>query len=333
VRRRAVFAIAAALFFGPGAAARGADLTLFGALSVAGGGDLNLALRGWEAYYTDHNGKPHTFAHDLGEMKLFPGGGAVLTIPLGKRFSLGVGGEFIRGATSGTVSGSLRSSSSESPVEGERRDILTEETIERRPSYELKGVAASLLAFYDFPIGRGLRAYLGAGPGLFIGDLTFQEEFEEQLETTEVRTSGDTRRTFLNRYSATGEERQAVRATTFGVTALAGVEVLISDALRLVFEAGARHAVWSDWEGTRSLATIWDHAWGENGGQTASGHEVSTTDGRLWAVEAPDPETGRSYDRLVFGAERPSSTTWKNVRSAAIDITGVSFRAGVRFRF
>jgi len=333
VRRHAALAITAAAFLASAAAARGAELTLFGALSLAGGGDLNRAVRGWEAYYSDHNGKPYSFANDLGEMKWFPGGGAALTIPLGKRFSLGLGGEFLRGLTSGTVSGSLKASSSDSPVEGERREILTEETIARRPSYELKGIVASLVAFYDLPVGRGVRAYLGAGPGLYFGTLDFREGFEEELKTTEVRTSGDTQRTFLNNYAARGEERQTLRATAFGVIALAGVEVLVSDEVRLVFEAGVRRAVLSSWKGTRTLSTIWQHSWGENGGQSASGNDASKSDGRLWAVEAPDPETGRSYDRLLFGAESPSSTIWKNVRPAAIDLTGLSFRVGVGFRF
>ena len=333
MRRHAVFAIAVAGLLATGAAARGADLTLFGALSLAGGGDLNRALRGWDAYYRDHNGKPYSFDYDLAEMKWFLGGGAILTIPLGERFSLGLGGEFIRGTTSGNVSGSLRASSSESPVEGERRDIVTEETSERRPTYELKGVAASLLAFYHFPLGRGLRAYLGAGPGLYLGDLFFQEGFDERLVTTEVRTSGGAQRTYLNDYTATGEERLDMRATTFGIIVLAGLEVRISDGFRLVFEAGGRRAVWSDWEGNRFLSTNWNHTWGENGRLTASGNDESTTEGRLWTAGAPDPESGRSYDRLIFGAERPSSTTWQNVSSAAIDLTGISFRVGLGFRF
>jgi len=332
VRRRAVSAIAAAVLFATGAAARGADLTLFGALSLAGGGDLNRAFRGWEAYYRDRNKTPYSFDYDFGEMKWFLGGGAVVTIPLGEHFSLGLGGEIVRGTTSGLVSGSFRASWSESPVEGERRDITTEETSKRTPAYDLEAMPVSVLAFYAVPIGRGLRAYLGAGPGLYFGNLTFREEFEERLETTEVRTSGDTRTTYVNHYSATGLERQNMRSTTFGLLVLAGLEVRLGSGLRLVFEAGARRAVWSDWGGTRFLSTKWSHAWGENGRLTAGGNDESVTDGRLWAVEAPNPETGRSYDRLVVSPERPSSTAWQNVRPASIDVTGLSLRVGLTVR-
>jgi opacity protein-like surface antigen len=333
VRRHVVLAIAAAALMVPAAAARGAELTLFGALGLAGGGDLNRALRGWEAYYRDHDGQPYSWDFDFGPLRWFPGGGTVLTIPVGKRFSLGVGGEFFRGATSGRVSGSLRSTASDSPLEGERREVLTEETIERRPVSELTGIAAHLMAFYDLSAGRSFRVYLGAGPGLYFGTLDIREGFEERLETTEVWTSEATSRTFLNNYSATGQDHQTLRATAFGLLALAGVEVRIGDAFGLVFEAAARRAVWSSWDGTRNLSTDWEHAWGENGRETAEGSDVSTTEGRLWAVEAPDPDTGRGYERLFFSAESPSATTWKNARRAAIDLTGVSFRAGLRFRF
>jgi len=332
VKHRAVSAIAAAVLFAAGAAAWGADLTFFGALSLAGGGDLNRALRGWDAYYRDINGKPHSLEYDFGEMKWFPGGGATLTIPLGKRFSLGLGGEFIRGTTSGFVSGSLRTSSSETLIEGERRDIETEETFKRTPDYEFKAVAASVLAFTEIPLGRGVRVYLGAGPGLYFGELLFRENFEERLRMTEVRTLGDASTTYLNHYSATGLERQNLRMTAFGVLVLAGLEVRVNGALGLVFEAGGRRAVCSDWDGNRFLLTSWTHAWGEDGRLTAGGEDESVTDGRLYAVEVPNADTGRGYDRLVVSAERPASTAWRNVRSATVDLTGVSFRLGVRLR-
>ncbi len=330
--RRTVPAIAAALLFATVTAARGADLRLFGALSLAGGGDLNRALRGWEAYYRDRSSEPFSFTSDLGAMEWFLGGGAVVTIPLGTRFSLGLGGEIFKGTTSGLVKGSFQASSSESPVEGERRDITTEETSERTPAYDLTGVSVSVMAFYALPFGRGLRAYIGAGPGLYFGNLAFREEFDERLETQEVWTSGDARTTYLNRYSATGLERQEVRSTNVGILVLAGFDVRLGSSLGLWVEAGARRAVWSAWEGSRFLSTEWSHVWGEDGRLTASGNDESTSDGRLWAVEAANPETGRSYDRLVFSAERPSSTAWQNARPAAIGLTGLSLRVGLTVR-
>lgn len=332
MRHRVASTAAAAVLFAAGAAAWGADLTLFGALSLAGGGDLNRALRSWDAYCRDTDGKPYSLEYDLREMKWFLGGGGVLAVPLGKRFFLGLGGEFVQAKTSGLVSGSLRASSSESPVEGERRDVVTEETFKRAPVYELKAVAASVLAFYTVPLGRGMRVYFGAGPGLYFGRLFFREDSREQLETTEVWTSGDARTTYLNHYSAKGWESQELRTRTFGALVLAGFEVRISSTLGLVFEAGGRRAIWSDWRGQRFLRTSWTHAWGENGRLTAGGDDQTVTEGRLWAVEVPNPETGRSYDRLVFSAERPASTAWRNVRSATVDFTGVSLRLGVRFR-
>jgi opacity protein-like surface antigen len=148
--------------------------------------------------------------------------------------------------------------------------------------------------FYELPLNRLLSICFNAGPAYYSADYKLSFNLPEEVY----------------RYSLT----QKASAKKLGFQGGIGLEIRMNERMTFILEAQGRYAKISGFDGREE---VYEYM----GGPVFK----SDVDGRLYYVE----EEG--YSRLEISEGAPPEGS--NVREAVFDFSGVSFRAGLNFKF
>ena len=152
------------------------------------------------------------------------------------------------------------------------------------------------LAYYPLESGH-FRAFVKAGAGYYFARFRDTAEFDSGLSSYFERTQG-------------------ANSGGIGFHGGLGVEIAMGGPLSFLAELEARNAKISGFEGSGT----WKEASGASGSWS----------GRLYYYEWLQSE----WTTFVFIEEKePAGANYRNVRDAAVDFSGVAFKAGFIFRF
>jgi outer membrane protein W len=117
----------------------------------------------------------------------------------------------------------------------------------------------------------------------------------------------------------TKEEKFDLKARGFGFHGGLGVEYNLANNLALVIEVQGRYSR-TRLTG-RSISSIWEMAWVEEEGDLFIGERDLLGEG--YGERCPD---------LIVSQSRPSGDEFQNIRTAVLDLSGISLRVGMRIK-
>jgi len=273
---------------------------IYGGRSWFDGGDLNKNIRGWNNYFNDRNENPYSFNYDVKELRDLWEGGAEVVYSLSSRFRVALGLEFLTGANEGEMFSSLNQEQDYYYSAEDFGTIFLEEQSFQQPKYKVQSIPLTLTLYYFLPLGPRASIFLGCGGGYYSGKITYREDYEYNFDyKDEKNLSG-------------------------------GLELNIRRGLYLIIEVQGRWVDFSGWSGSKSDNYTWNHIWGYWGAFSDEGSSEESREGELWMVEFKSDQTGESYPRLVFSGEKPLSSFFSGARAAKINLSGFSFRIGIK---
>jgi hypothetical protein len=310
---------------------RGSDfsLRLYGGWNYTNGGDFNKSINGWRDYYKDRRGEGFAALYNLATMHGGPELGAEAVLKLSRRWSLSfsVGGVFHE------LAGQIFTHTwLDEDVTGsfpEPWSVEFEQRTEQRPFYSRLTIPITLGLDYAVLLGTRWTLTLGGGGGFYWGKLDLQESYNITSESVASEPAADGALQYIDRLRTTGEYTEELTSTGFGLHGRLGLEYRLSPSLFLTCSFLGRWVNMSGWEGSRRDASEWSWEYGLWGAYSAEGRDEENEDGQLWRHDLRDDVTGKSYPVLVFGESAPSPDS----RPAGINLTGLSVRIGLGFRF
>jgi hypothetical protein len=307
------------------------SLRITGGAGYISGGELNRSIRGWKDYYGDLNKSPYAYSYSVKEIHFFPEGGLLLSHEISPRWTLGVEAGFGSGSSSGEIAGSYNLNQTDSPSPGETRTIASSEKSLQQPEYSLGSTPVMLVFSYMLHRGKRTRFFIEGGAGLFLGRLSYSESYEVDIAYTEDLSSPGSQTKFVNDYSSWGRYTEKTRSLGFGARCGFGAEWRLSDSMSFVVLGSVRRMEAAKWKGDKSDSFEWRHTWGLYGGNSDRGEDKTADSGSLWSADMNSADTGKSYRRVVFAAEKPSGSAYSNPRAARIAFSGVSLQVGLKF--
>lgn len=178
---------------------------------------------------------------------------------------------------------------------------LMSATLSWEPEYSL--IPITLSGYYFFPIGSKMNAFLKAGIGYYFAkvDLKLREEYAS----------------FMGLEGWNEDEFEA-KDSGFGFHGSLGLEYHLTETIFLFAEGTGRYLKITDWEFE---------------GKSAFTSGVIMASGTLWYIEEFFVPTGKYYPSLQISEQKPTGSLYRNVDAAEIDLSGFSFRIGIRIRF
>ena len=312
-----------------GAAGSDFSLRLYGGWSYVDGGDLNKSIASWDAYHWNRRGSSFTALYNLDTMHDGPEFGAEAVLRISGRWSLGLAVGYASQRESGQVF--TRSTWKEETTASfpEPWIVDFEEKTEQRPRYARLTIPVTLSLDYALVRGSRWTLTLGAGAGVYWGRLELQEPYNITSESAAEVPTPDGIVRYVDDLRTSGEYSERLTGAGFGLHGRLGFEYRLSSSVFLTVSLLGRWVEMRGWEGSRRDAYEWEWTYGLWGSSSAEGSEERAENGQLWNDELRDDLTGRSYPILVFGESAPSPGS----RPANINLTGISVRLGLGFRF
>lgn len=308
--------------------ASGSDfsLRLYGGWGWANGGDLNKSIDSWREYYRDLRGETFTSLYNLGTMRGAPELGAEAVLALSPKWSLSLGVGAVFQKTSGQI---FTRSVREDEFSQEGWAVDYEQRTEQRPLYTRLTVPVTLSL--DYVVVRRARWSLtvGGGGGIYRGRLDLQEPYDISSESVAEESTANGILQHIDRLRTTGEYTEDLTSTGFGFHGRIGAEIRLSASTFLMVSVLGRWVDMKGWKGNRRDSSEWQWNYGLWGAYSAQGTDERTESGELWMQDLQDEGIGKSYPILMFGETASSS----GARRANIDLSGVSVRLGLVFRF
>jgi len=311
--------------------AMGSDfsLRLYGGWSYADGGDLNKSINGWREYYRDRRGAGFTSSYNLGTMHGAAEIGAEAVLALSQRWSLSLSIGYVSQNKSGQIFTRLVGHDEGLDSFPDPWQVDFEQTTEQRPRYTRLTIPVTLNLDYAFVLGTRWILTVGGGGGIYWGRLDLEESYNISSETVAEEPTANGVVQYVDRLRTTGEYSEKLTSTGFGLHGRLGLEYRLSSSTFLTVAVLGRWVNMKGWEGNRRDASEWQWIYGLWGAYSAEGTDERTENGQLWKYGLRDDVSGKSYPILVFGESAPSSDS----RPARIDLTGLSVRLGLGFRF
>ncbi len=200
-----------------------------GGLGYLGGGDLNTGLQGWsDAWSAIFGGVGYNVAGGYSPVHLGMDFGGELLIQFNPSFALGLGVGYLQASKSSTMTMSLGGSS-----------------VEDTWAPKVSAVPITATLYYFLPTAGGIRIFLDAGVGYYLGKYTdtwtgvFFGNFNDAIDTT---------------------------ADGIGFHGGLGIEIPFSPAISFLVEARGRYASLGNFKGTdtATVMTTTGNAWIEN---------------------------------------------------------------------
>lgn len=303
---------------------------IYGGRSWFDGGDLNKNIRGWNNYFNDRNENPYSFNYDVKELRDLWEGGAEVVYSLSSRFRVALGLEFLTGATEGEMLSSLNQEQDYYYSAEDFGTIFLEEQSFQQPKYKVQSIPLTLTLYYFLPLGPRASIFLGCGGGYYSGKITYKEDYEYNFDYKDEKNLSSSLLEFVDQYSSSGNYSEETTCKAYGFHARGGLELNIGRGLYLIIEVQGRWVDFSGWSGSKSDNYTWNHTWGYWGAFSDEGSSEESREGELWMVEFKSDQTKESYPRLVFSGEKPLSSFFSGARAAKINLSGFSFRVGIK---
>lgn len=156
-----------------------------------------------------------------------------------------------------------------------------------------------LSAYYFYPVTASMKLYFKAGVGYYFGksSMTYQMDQVVDWQRTESEITGK----------------------GFGYHGGFGYEFNIVSNLVFFIETKARLCKLNNWKGDLTY--------------TDSNGAPTPYSGTMWYCEEKDPITKISSVRIVVQEARPDDPAFTVVREFEVDLSGISFFAGLKIRF
>jgi len=302
------------------------------ALSWIDGGDLNRHIQGWQSYVIDRYLSPYSLECDLKELHRLWSLEAEITYDFSPRISFALGLESLTGEAQGSVSHRLSQEEDYFYSPQDFGTIFLDEQSFRMPRYRFQIIPLTITLYYFLPFGNRLDLYLGCGAGYYWGRVSYKESYQYDFDYKDEKNLSGSPVEFIDRYSSSGTYSEKTSSKAFGLHARAGLELKIRERFYLILEAQARKVCFSDWTGSKNDEYDWSHTWGYWGSFSDEGTEEVSEEGKLWMTDFLSEETGKSYSRVVFSAEKPVSA-YSEARPAKINLNGLAIRVGIRIYF
>lgn len=333
MKKKATFLLIGLLLFSLNASASELSLKLYGGGSWFQGGDLNKNIRGWENFFNDRNTSPYSSSYNLKELHILWERGGEIAYNISPRFCVAFGLELVTGATKGESSSRLKQEQNYFNSPADFGTIHLDEQSLQQPEYTLQAIPITLTFYYYFPLGKGVRFFLGCGGGFYFGKIAYEEDYQYDFDYRDDKNSSGSLLQYVSQYSSSGTYSEASTSKAFGVHGRWGVEFKIRDSLHLIIEALGRVADFGNWNGSKSDIYDWKHIWGFWGANSDSGSLSEVSKGKLWMVDFISDETGKSYPRFVFSEEKPIFSSYEGAREAKINLNGFTLRLGFKMSF
>ena len=165
-------------------------------------------------------------------------------------------------------------------------------------------IPITLGVYYNLPLFRLFSLNLNAGLGYYWGELKWEDQYVFEAQG----------------FSDRGTERWNASKGTIGFQGGLGIDFHLTSHLALALEGFGRYAELKGLSGDWTLE-----------GKDSSGSYSERGKRTLWYFELSS-ET-RKYPMVGLYEERPESSSFLNVREAAINLSGFSVRAGIKFTF
>lgn len=333
MRIKTTFLLLSILLFSLGVRASELSFKLYGGASWNQGGDLNKNISGWERFFSDRNIAPYSSSFDLKELHIFWERGGEIVYTFSPKFCVALGLEFVTGSTKGEMSSRLNQEQNYSNSPTDFGIIYLDEQTLQQPEYKLHAMPVTLTFYYSFPLGNRMRFFLGCGGGYYFSKITYEEDYQYDLDYRDDNNSSGALLRFVNQYSSAGTYSEESTSTALGLHGKWGVEIEVRDSLHLIIEAQGRWVSFGSWEGTKEDSYNWEQTWGLWGADSDSGSFEEASEGKLWTVDFVSDDTGKSYTRFVFSEEKPVSSSYERARTAKINLNGFTLRLGFKMSF
>jgi len=182
------------------------------------------------------------------------------------------------------------------------------ESITMHPQVSAIPITFSL--YYGIPLGNRMEVVLNGGLGYYLGTINYEVVFEGGSPT----------------YGYSYEETETWDTTSNAFGFHGGLDFEFGFSSNFAFVVGARGRLVKFTDLTGDLE--WEYTYSPGG--SGSGTDKDQT---LWYGIKEDWMTGNEYVQLTLSEDRPTGSSWSDVRKAEISLSGFVFQAGIKLTF
>jgi hypothetical protein len=320
---------------------------LSGGMSNIDGGDFNKAIRDYNSYYNDLNeyyGETN-YTVDWKEMKWLTSFRGEIFARIGKYFGVGLGVEFMKKSNPGTIAYKY-----DDAYKYQYTDYYNNYSISDNQTalwdQSISVIPLTLNLYGFFPLGDKIDLFANLGPGYYLGTAeTTQTVDETWIEKNTFYYNNGTPWPphYYDRQIYNYTYQSKVTCNTIGFHFGVGLNYKLTSLITLTGEAFYRAAKFDNWEGTGSYNDTLKEDWGWVNNPDGPGTSSATTrsddswSGKLLYFENYDSDLKTKYYGRYFlyepGTEPETDAYTKNIRPAAFNINGFSFRIGIKVGF
>ncbi len=296
--------------------------------ALNGGGDLEQARLGRINYYTDL-GEEDYYAPILNwkKMSFVPSFGIDLIFFLNPNIGIGFGSGYIMASSKGDYGYTYKET--QTPWWG---SYTFDGKGAYNRDYKINAIPITFNFYYKMPMGQ-MNIYAYAGAGLYIGKLTHDYTTDETFSYT------DTSWYYLDEkteWTYKGGGSEEANKNAFGVNGGFGLEYNLGSNIALGLEVFGRFVNFSSLDGSYSENyTEHERDWLEGYGwyydRTTTGDDSGS--GKLWYYEVYDSDFGKQYGQMYVWEDKPSGSSYKAVKEAAINLNTFGIKLSFRIFF
>ena len=167
-------------------------------------------------------------------------------------------------------------------------------------------IPITLSLYYGIPVGSSMQVMLNAGLGYYLGTVNFN-----------LFSEGD-----INSFTEEGTDEWSAKSNSLGFHGGIDLEFGIARNVALVVGAKGRYANLTDLTGTE------DYDYNRSNGYSYS---YTDEDATLWYGNYK--EGSNYYAQVILSQNKPTGSSWSDVRKAEVNLSGIVFQAGIKITF
>lgn len=169
-------------------------------------------------------------------------------------------------------------------------------------------IPVTLGLYYGIPLGSTMSVVLNGGVGYYLGTVKFDGY-------NEASSMG---------YTSEESQHWSTQPQAFGFHGGVDFEFGFTPNIAFVVGAKGRSVKFTDLTGTLE----WEST--DPTGGSSSGTEENQT---LWFGHFKDPNLNAEFEQMSFSEDKPTGSNWSDVRKAEVNLSGLSFQAGIKINF
>ena len=181
-------------------------------------------------------------------------------------------------------------------------------SIENKHTYHPKFsvIPITLSLYYGIPVGNSMKVVLNAGLGYYLGTVNYDYSYEGNTDL----------------YLDESTDTWSAKSNALGLHGGIDLEFGIARNLAFIVGAKGRYVKLTDLSGTGDYDYI-----------RSDGYRYSYTgeDATLWYGNYQ--EGSEFYPQVIYSQNKPSSSSWFDVRKAEVNLSGIVFQAGIKVFF